>query len=451
MILGLAAAFSLAAGCGDGVCNAHVLDPYFARLAAAAGPGPRAGKPAHILQIGDSHTAGDAITGAWRDLLQARYGAGGRGVLPPGRPYDGYLTHGVQVTMSPGWTIAATFGPASRGVRPPIGLSGFSLTSQREGARMALAADPAERFDRLVVCAIARPGGGSLAIAVGGRAETMDLGSVSERPECRTIRTEQAQTAAELVTQGGPVTITSWATFNDAGGVALSNLGVVGSQLVHFARTDDAVLGEELRAYAPDLIVIAFGTNEGFAPRFSPFEYEIVLRTQIGRIRRLAGHVPILLLGAPDASSRRPEVRANSGGAPAEYCADGGTTAAVTPTPAVAGPGGLSGVMERLRETFGTAAPPDAAPPPAAPAGVRTALFTPPALAAVRDVQRRVATSLHVAFWDWDARMGGRCAAVRWTRASPPLMRGDYVHYTSAGGRELAARLQADLDQAAGR
>ena len=59
----------------------------------------------------------------------------------------------------------------------------------------------------------------------------------------------------ELTTDGGPVTITSWATFRDSGGVVLSNVGVVGSQLVHFARNDDAVLAEELRSYRPDLIV----------------------------------------------------------------------------------------------------------------------------------------------------------------------------------------------------
>ena len=68
--------------------------------AAALAP---AGRDYVILQIGDSHTAGDAITGAWRDILQARYGSGGRGVLPPGRPYNGYTPRGIQATMSSGW------------------------------------------------------------------------------------------------------------------------------------------------------------------------------------------------------------------------------------------------------------------------------------------------------------------------------------------------------------
>jgi hypothetical protein len=116
-MIGLALAGMLAFGssCAGGLCGVGELQPYFDKLAKARG---RDGKPVHILQIGDSHSAGDAITGAWRDLLQGRYGSGGRGVLPPGRPYDGYITRGITATMSAGWSIAADFGKASADPKP---------------------------------------------------------------------------------------------------------------------------------------------------------------------------------------------------------------------------------------------------------------------------------------------------------------------------------------------
>jgi lysophospholipase L1-like esterase len=478
MSLLLAAAALLAGSdCVDALCNPGTLAPYFRKLAEARG---QSGRPVHILQIGDSHTAGDAITGAWRDLLQGRYGSGGRGVLAGGRPYAGYLTRGVTATMSDGWSIAATFGAASASPRPPLGLSGFSLTSRRDGARMSLTADPQEAFDRFTICAMTGPRAGALSIRIGTRLTRFELDSFAARPECRTIELDAPQSGVDVATEGGPVTVTSWGTFRDAGGVALSNVGVVGSQLVHFARTDDAVLGEELRAYRPDLIVVAFGTNEGFAPRFSPQEYEITLRTQIGRLRRLAGNVPILLLGAPDASTRRPELRANAPGPTPAYCPAGRAVvpAAVAARPAVAPPvmasvtapapqEGLAAIMERVRAEEGQGVdvpvapnvapvvpPPPLPPPPvvrqvvASDAG-RPPLFPPAGLASVRGVQRRVAASLNLAFWDWEARMGGPCTAPAWVRANPPLMRGDYVHFTSAGGREIAGRLQADLERAA--
>lgn len=429
----------------SGLAQGETLRPFFAKLAHAST------RPVHILQIGDSHTAGDAITSAWRDLLQQKYGSAGRGVLAPGRPFDGYITHGITVSMSPGWRISSDFGSGWSMPSPPLGLSAFTLTSQNDGASMALLADANEAFDRFIVCAIVKPGAGTLTLHAGTQAATFELSSTTERPECRTMKLAQPATTADLTVAGGPATLTSWATFRDEGGVALSNLGVVGSQLIHWARTDDAVLTEELTNYKPDLIVLAFGTNEGFSPRVNDFEYEVTLRAQIGRIRRLAGNVPILMLGAPDALSRRAEMRANT--TSGESSLDCGAPVA---QPASAEPGVIDTIMTRLRNSIGMPPSepqpaPQAAPTPIATGTSKGPLFPPAGLKLVRDVQRRVAAQLNVAFWDWEARLGGRCYADRWVHANPPLMRGDYVHYTIAGGKEVAQRLEDDLDRAMAR
>jgi lysophospholipase L1-like esterase len=449
-MLAAAAAASPAGNCIEALCNYRALAPYFEKLERQRSDDPR-NRPVHILQIGDSHTAGDAITGAWRDILQARYGSGGRGVLPPGRPYQGYLTRGATTTMSPGWSTRATFGSSSGGTRP-IGLSGFSLTSTQDGASMGFAADPGQRFDRFTLCALAERHAGTLTIQVGAATSVqMRLDSPTPRAECRTVDMPQPETKATVTAEGGPVTITSWASFRETGGVVLSNLGVVGSQLVHFARTDDAVVAEELRTYQPDLIVLAFGTNEGFAPIFSPFSYEITLRTQISRLRRLAPNVPILMLGAPDASSRRPEMLRNAPGQTSAPCAEPGAVVSTPVAQPQDQPQTLAAIVADV--VAGGDAP---KPQPVAASSsdgwsvrVSNPIFPPAGLLAVRTVQRRVARELNVAFWDWEARMGGRCSAVRWVKGNPPLMRGDYVHFNSAGGREIGERLQADLDRAA--
>lgn len=455
-----AAAAPIGPDCAGALCGYGVLRPYFEKLAAARGG---SGKPVHILQIGDSHTAGDAITGAWRDILQGRYGSGGRGVMPPGKPFNGYNPRGVSVDMSPGWTISSVFGAGSQTPRPPVGLAGFSLTSQAEGARIGMTAGANESFNRFVICAIAQPGAGALAISIGGQTERMDLGSFTTRPECKEITLDTPQFAVSVASEGGPVTITSWASFRDGyGGVALSNVGVVGSQLVHFGRNDESVISEELRSYDPDLIVLAFGTNEGFAPRISPQEYEIILRSQIGRIRRLAGRVPILLLGAPDALTRRSELLNNAPTVTPAPCLE----PAPLPPPPVAPPPapvvqptaeGIEDVLTALdaRANQVQAAPQTstAVAPAVRPGAMGWAitakpLFPPPGLKVVRDVQRSVASQLRLGFWDWEARMGGRCTAVTWVKLAPQRMRGDYVHYNSLGGQEIGSRLQADLDAA---
>lgn len=390
-----------AAECDASGCNLATLKSVFARLDAARArtPGTR---PVHIVQIGDSHTAGDVLTGAWRDLLQARYGLGGRGVLAPGRPWDGYITRGVTAAMSPGWRIAASFGKGAENRPAPLGLSSYSLTSTQPGATIGLTTDsPAMDFDRFVLCAMAGPDAAALTVRLGRVEQRIDLDAPLPTPRCTTLHSAAPLPDVTVTAGDRPVTITSWATFRDQGGVALSNLGVVGAQLQHFGRTDDAVIAEELRAYTPDLIVLAFGTNEGFTPRFDPIAYEMTLRGQIDRLRTLAPGVPLLLLGAPDALTRNPALKTNAEGV-------------------------LLGC-------------PDPITPP---------LFAPPALGRVRGIQRDVAAQLGIAFWDWQAAMGGPCAARGWTAAEPPLMRPDHVHFRWPGGQALAARLQADLDAA---
>lgn len=456
-VMALAAAAATVPNCADGLCNIRGLEPFFHKLERQPRNQPGR-KPLHILQIGDSHTAGDNITGAWREVLQARYGPGGRGVLAAGRPYRSYITRGVTAEMSSGWTIAATFGPNSVSPRPLMGVSGFSITSQQPGASVALQADAGQMFDRFILCAVTAPDAGTITVRIGERQERIKLDSATRRSECRTISVPEPVFRAEVVTDDRPATITSWATFRDNGGIALSNVGVVGSQLQHFARTDDSVVAEELRAYRPDLIVLAFGTNEGFAPVFRPNEFEITLRTQIGRLRRLAPGVPIMLLGAPDASSRRAEMRINAPGPSPQPCAEptgGAAPPAIPPGQTRIGTGRLDNLLADIRETQSadeddTPPPPPPAQPAAPPAWAVRAnpLFAPAGLHAVREVQRRVAAQLGVAFWDWEARMGGACSAVKWVKTDPPRMHTDYVHFNGYGGRDIAQRLNADLERA---
>jgi lysophospholipase L1-like esterase len=370
MLAVLGAAAAAASGCDATLCYADSLAPFLARL--------NAGAPVHIIQIGDSHTAGDMITGPWRRRLQARYGNGGRGVLAAGRPYAGYLTWDVTASQSEGWSLSAT---------SPLGISGFTQTVRAAGETLAVTADtPDLAFDRMIVCALTGPGGATIALRIGAAQASWTLEAPRFAPACRALASDApAATASVATLNGGFAGITSFATFRGAGGVVLSNLGVVGAQLSHFARTDDAVVEAELAAYRPDLIVLAFGTNEGFSASLTPDGFEAALRAQIGRLRRLAGaDVPMLLLGAPDAGTR-----AQGEGA----CGDGWRTPAM--------------------------------------------------LDDVRARQRRVAREVGAAYWDWSRAMGGRCAASIWWRAG--LMRGDHVHFTRGGGERIAAMIDADL------
>lgn len=406
LLTALAAAQSATGTCTETLCYEDNLAPFFERLESSERDG---GAPVHIMQIGDSHTAGDMITNGWREELRNRYGHGGRGVLAAGRPYGGYLTWGVTASQTSGWEVNSIFGRGYANYGPPLGLSGFSQTARAEGEMLGISADtPDQSFDRIIVCAISQPGAGALTMRLGFETERWELDGPERQTVCRTVDSDYPQLGASVTTLDDRiVTVTSFATMRQEGGVVLSNLGVSGSQFVHVGRSSDEVAAAELAVYAPDLLVIAFGTNEGFSQQLTAAGFESDLRAQVNRLRRLAGRdIPILLIGAPDANTRNRGLADNAG-------------------------------------------PPSPCPDPAGVSSGSQPWYTPTLLAELRDRQRRVARDMGLAFWDWNAAMGGRCSAHRWRNREPALMRGDHVHFNQTGGARIGQMLFADLERAA--
>lgn len=427
-----------AAPCAAALCGADLL--VNVPLQRADMPADR---PVHIVQLGDSHTAGDGITGALREALQARLGNGGRGMMPAGRPHAGVRLRGVSATMSGLWSARGLFGSGAADAFPPRGITGYTLTSRTPGAALSLVADSA--FTAFGLCVAAGPTGPRLSLSLGADTQELDFTSEPEGPICRRFPVAAATSSARLELLAGEAIVSGW-WLERPQGVIVSNLGVPGSQLQFLGRADDATIAAQFRALPPDLVILAFGTNEGFAPFFDAARLESQIREQVARIRRLAGPVPILLLGPPDAASRNTELRSNIEGGttnPAPDC-----NRAVRDMPGRLPVEGFD--IPLWNDAGGTLAddPVTLSGPVPRPVRRGLPLFNPPALAAASAVQRRVAAELGLAFWDWRMRQGGNCAAVRWMQAG--LMGPDFIHYSPAGGAEVARLLLADLDAAQG-
>lgn len=370
------------------------IGAFLARLPTAAGlPAPLS-----IIQIGDSHTAGDMLTNGWRRPWQAEYGAGGRGPMAVGKPYPGYLTWGVTARQSADWTANALFGRQRVADGPALGFSGFTQSAHHAAASLQLSADgPTFQFDRFSLCGLTGPDKGGVRITMGDVTREESFVAPVPGVACFDLATPAPVGAVAITTlDDRPVELTSWDSRRQGGGIVLANLGVVGSRFAHFGRNADMVLETELRHAHPDLLVIAFGTNEGFDPSLRLDEAEAAMRTQIARIRRLLGYgVPILLLGPPDAASNRADV-----------------------------------ALPAMAETVSCG----------------QGWWVPGNLARIRQMQMRLADELNLAFWDWQQAMGGACSSPAWVAQG--LQRGDHVHFTAEGGRRLGEALAADLDQA---
>ena len=364
--------------CPGGLCQPEALAPFFGQLARIGAD--RDAGTVHILQIGDSHTAGDRITGKLRASLQARFGDGGRGVLPPGVPWDGYAPLQVEVAAD-GWTTMLAPLAGNRGyVRAGVGLTGVQAISVEPGGSLTLRRETASPDGvRIGLCG---EGPGRLEVRADDRVWTPTL-----EEGCTVLIAGSGPQEIRFTAPDGALGLDHIRLTHIGGGVELSNLGVVGATLRDLAARDQRVVARELAAWRPALVILAFGTNEGFEDGLDARAWEALLRGQILRLRRLSPGAALMILGAPDALRS---------GAPNACSADGRR-----------------------------------APPPS--------------LAVVRDVQRRVAADTGVAFWDWHGRMGGDCSADRLATRGEPLMLRDRVHFNSVGADWIGGMLHADL------
>src|SRR5579884_3891361 len=234
----------------------------------------RAARPLRILQIGDSHTAGDAFSSHMRDLLQARFGAAGRGWLPAGIPFRYYRPRRVTVTAA-GWR---QLGPRDAGPDVPLGLDAAVAESERPGALMTLVSSEAPGFDRLGLEFVARPAGPPLQIRIDRREPFLVSTALgSPRDESRgvgaaRIRAERiaipvgpdAREVALTAIDRRPIALLGWGVGRDRTGIVYENHGTIGATVDLLGRMSPRTVAMELAGSRPALLVVAFGTNEGF-------------------------------------------------------------------------------------------------------------------------------------------------------------------------------------------
>jgi lysophospholipase L1-like esterase len=372
--------------------------------------GSFAGHRLTVLQLGDSHTAADFFTGRVRERLQEVYGSGGAGYIVPGVPHPGVRSALFKDEASDGWNYEA-LQKSTENRR--FFLSGFNAVAHHAGAVINLTARDALGYDSLKVAFLKQPGGGHAQVLIDGTLSgEIDLDGSSDQRAILSARGPGASQHAirEIAvrsTSDAPVTVTGVHVERDGDGVSYLSLGFPGATVEVLQKLAMANLSDDMRRLAPDIIVLAFGTNEGFNDVLDMATYSADYERIIGKLKFLLPNAQIVLIGPPDGERMPGASHPCAGGATGHDC---GEPAAHTDS-AAAG---------------------------------HCRFETPPKLAQVREAQRAVADKLGAAFWDWSAIMPGSCGAQAWAAATPPLMAHDYVHMTLDGYR-LSADKFADF------
>ena len=372
-------------------------------------------RPGVIIQLGDSHTAGDKFSGVLRKLFQDRFGYSGRGMMPAGKPFRYYDPTQVKVEQSGPWTVANSRIGASSGV---FGISGFRTSGSDKACTMSLTSIGKRGFDRVEIDFLGRADGGSVNIEIDDSMH-LDFSTRDKEGRIRRVALRTPGPASRLVLSlkgDGPVDLLSWTVENDHPGIVLDSHGVVGATVNVMDRWDTDTMAWELTNREPILIIVAYGGNEGYDDRLDPAVYERKFRRHLSFLKAAAPTASILVLGPGD-GNRLPG-----------YCQD----------------------KKNKKKTFSCR--------PLKESEIADYLdmitrkdpglcrwHPPPKLAMVRSVQQKVANEEGYAFWDWLPIMGGECGIHQWTTADPPLAAGDHLHLKAAGYARSAEILFKDI------
>ncbi|MDP9000468.1 MAG: GDSL-type esterase/lipase family protein [Myxococcota bacterium] len=345
------------------------------------------GDDVRIVQFGDSHTASDLGTAAFRRAMQARFGDGGRGFVSLGRPWKTYTQEGVRGGMTDGFEpVRVTFrSGAFYGLDGRFGLLGVGIGASKAGE--GAWTDVVAHTTRVELDYGEAPVGGTFDVFIDG-ARAKRIATRAEQPSSGycSFDVTDAPHRVELRTIGdGDVRVFGMTLDRAQAGVVVDALGINGAQIFTPLRWNEEHFVEQLRHRAPDLVVIAYGTNESLESRLPDTEYERGVVDFLGRIARATPAAACLLLAPPDRAMR---------------------------------------------------------------ATGQDAWATAPRIVEITEIQRRVAAAAGCAFYDQLEAMGGPGSISAWAIEAEPRAARDRVHLTRSGYAQLGTAFAGDVLQA---
>jgi len=343
-----------------------------------------------IVQFGDSHTAADMMTGTARRALQARFGDGGRGFLELGRPWRTYWQDGLR---GPGMTRSfhSEQGKLDHGRFVGDGCYGLGgvclVTSARDARAWTEIVAPTSRIE---VDYWTQPVGGSFDLVVDGASVlTIKTRATTPASAFQSVVVPDGPHKVEVRTHGdGEVRVFGVNLDRDRNGVVYDALGINGARAATTLEWNEPHMAEQLRHQAPDLVVLAYGTNES-ADTESIDAISRQLVAALGRVARAVPTASCLLLGPPDRAVRTPDDNPYG---------DAGTFWATSP---------------RIEQIVAA--------------------------------ERAIAGAAGCAFYDQLAAMGGPGTIAAWAEAEPPRARPDRTHLTRDGYAMLGNAFANDL------
>lgn len=255
-----------------------------------------------IAAYGASHTQADIYSSYLRYYLQERFGNGGPGFLPLGME-RGWSQHDFSV-KSHGVSVEYV---QSKGTPPHgrFGLSGSAAVAKpnawiRVEPRAGNDPDLAASQYRLFYAA--EPEGGEISLSVDSE-EPLLLPTRAAQVEPRSEFFERplGWHALEIRALGeGPSRLFGISIERRQPGLVIDTLGIRGTRAATLLFWDQSLWEQALRQRTPDLVILAYGTNETTDQKQPIEEYVTSLELVLQRVRHTLPEASCLLVGPGD-------------------------------------------------------------------------------------------------------------------------------------------------------
>jgi len=335
------------------------------------------GGTVRVLHYGDSPTTGDLITSDARALFQKQFGDGGAGFVLIAKPWAWYYRRGVEMDSSK-WSIdVAGDTPIRDGLH---GLGGASF----QGSPGAVASFTVKGGDRSAeVAYLEQPEGGAFSFEADGTAlGTVPTAAEERHPAWASFELPAGSKKFTVRVDSGRVRLYGVEFSKSRPGVLYSSLGINGANITVLSRAfNGAHWAAQLHHYRPDLVVLAYGTNESGFPKFVDGTWGGELKLAVKRLQAALPDASILLMSPMDRGVRNER-----------------------------------GEIETIE-----------------------------ALPRLVKIEARVADETGVAFFNTFQAMGGEGTMGRWYAAEPRLVGADYIHPMPAGAKIVGELLYGSL------
>ncbi|AWF40276.1 MULTISPECIES: SGNH/GDSL hydrolase family protein [Proteus] len=328
----------------------------------------------HIVQLGDSHTAADFFSGKLRERFQADYGNGGIGFIPP-TAIAGQRIANIQYQSSKkAWDLLSSRKESD----PDFPLGGFIAEPVAKWSALQLNENPTTGQRYQLQALYKAPTASQIHLQSAG-SKTLSLSQTQgewqfSKPTTITFPINIT------ISKNQPIKLGGWLISNQKPGVMLSALGINGAT-INMMDKWGAQWSKTLGQLHPDMVILAYGTNEAFNDTFDLVAYRQLLVEKIRQIRQQAPNSAILLIGPSDSIKNKD----------ASDC--------------------------RSQQ--------------------------PQWLTDIIRIQKEVAQQERTLFWDWRDYMGGECSIKAWSIYD--LARPDGVHLSREGYESSANTLYSQL------